>query len=71
VGATAVKKVRGVLKEVVADSHLGVGITSGGGFSTRYERPLYQAQVGGVEWGGIEWNGMGGWMGGSVNECTR
>ena len=44
VGATAVQKVKGKLTEVVCNSHLGVGITSGGGFSSRYERPLYQAQ---------------------------
>jgi hypothetical protein len=43
VGGTAVQRVGGQLTEVVSDSYLGVGTTSGGGFSNRYSSPMYQS----------------------------
>jgi hypothetical protein len=47
VGSTAIRTgADGKPEEIVCDSGaLGVGVTSGGGFSNRYLRPLYQAQA--------------------------
>ena len=45
VGSTALQRVGGTLTEVVCDAYLGVGMTSGGGFSRRYAQPLYQRRA--------------------------
>ena len=45
VGSTALQRVGGELAEVVCDSYLGVGMTSGGGFSRRYAQPVYQRRA--------------------------